>query len=46
MNVFGKDNYIVGCRVGVIGYYLEPKFRVMLCDSKAVGSKEDKEFVE
>ena len=46
MNVFGEYNDIVGGRVGVIGYDLEPKFRVMLCDSRAVGSEEDKDFVE
>ena len=46
MNVLGKDNYVASGGVGVIVYYLEPKFRVMLCDSKAVGSEEDKEFVE
>ena len=37
MNVLGKDNYVVGGRVGGIVYYLGPKFRVMLCDLKAVG---------
>ena len=46
MNVLGEDNDIVCGRVGVIGYYLEPEFRVMVCDSKTVGSDEEKEFVE
>ena len=46
MNVLCEDNDIVGGQVGVVSYYLEPEFRVMLCDSKAIGSNEDKEFVE
>ena len=46
MNVRGKDNDVVGSEVGVIVYYLEPEFRVMLRDSEAIGSEENKEFVE
>ena len=46
MNVFGEYNDIVGGIVGVVCHYLEPEFRVMFCDSEAVGSNEYKEFVE
>ena len=46
MYVLGKDDDIVGGEVGVGIYYLELEFRVMVCDSEAVGSKENKEFME
>ena len=46
MNVIGKDDDVVGGKVGVSIYYLELKFRVMLRDSEAIGSEENKEFVE
>ena len=46
MNILGKDDDVVGGKVGVSIYYLEPEFWVMMYDSEAVGSKEIKDFVE
>ena len=46
VDVLGEDDDIVGGEVGVGMYHLEPEFRVLVCDSKAVGSQEDKEFME
>ena len=46
VDALGKDDDIVSGEGGVGIYYLEPEFRVMVCDSEAVGSEENKEFME
>ena len=46
MDVFGEYDDIVVRRVWVVGHYLEPEFRVVFCDAKAVGTDEDQELLE
>ena len=46
MYVLGKNDDVTSGKIGVSIDYLEPEFQVMVRDSEAVGSEENKEFVE
>ena len=46
MDVFGKNDYIVVWDVCIISHYLEPKFRMVFRDAKAVGGDKDQELIE
>ena len=46
VDVFGEYDDIVVRRVWVVGHYLEPEFRVVFCDAKAIGTDEDQGLME